>query len=451
MGQGNKSMSRQINSHQLTAISLFCSGGIGDLAARDVGMRHLVANEMLEDRAEVFKHNFPEADVMCGDIWKLQEKIIERTTELLNGQELDFAIGTPPCQGMSSNGMGKLLQGIRDGRKTKWDPRNRLIIPTLNIFTALHPKVICFENVPGMETTPIQLDDGRIIGIIDYIRERLGDGYVGGPQVVEFADYGVPQMRQRLITVFSREEKCKRYYQVEGTFMPPITHSARDKKKKPYVTVDDVIGDFPPLDAQDEAHATSDIPYHRVPVLDKDKYFWVSNTPPGKGAMDNQCVECGYTGNPTHGAERINGINKSRSDTPIRCLRCGALLPRPWVIENGEYRLMQAFTSAYKRMRGDKPASALTRNLSYACSDHKLHPTQNRVLSLYEAFHIHTISDFKYEWKRADGKNVSDKTVREIIGESIPPRGLRVIYNHLVGILKGTILPAEKLKQGELF
>ena len=76
-----------------------------------------------------------------------------------------------------------------------------------------------------------------------------------------------------------------------------------------------------------------------------------------------------------------------------------------------------------------------TTNLSYACSDSKLHPEQNRVLSLYEAFIIHTISDFKYEWKRVDEKKISDKTIREIIGESIPPRGLKIIVNHMCRLL----------------
>ena len=96
---------------------------------------------------------------------------------------------------------------------------------------------------------------------------------------------------------------------------------------------------------------------------------------------------------------------------------------------------MKGFTSAYKRMSWDKPSNALTTNLSYACSDSKIHPDQNRVLSLYEAFIIHTISDFNYSWNRLDGAKISDKTIREIIGESIPPRGLKIIIQHLIDIL----------------
>lgn len=88
-------------------------------------------------------------------------------------------------------------------------------------------------------------------------------------------------------------------------------------------------------------------------------------------------------------------------------------------------------------MSYDKPASALTRNLSYACSDNKLHPEQNRVLSLYEAFRIHTLDQYNYEWKRSDGKSVSAKTIREIVGESIPPAGLQKIIDHLSMIYHG--------------
>lgn len=430
---------------RMTSISLFCSGGIGDLAARAAGIEVLVANELLHDRCEVFKKNYPCATLIEGDIWEKQEEIVQETKDKLNGKDLDFVIATPPCQGMSSNGMGKLLNGIRSGKKCMWDERNKLIIPTMNIIEKLHPISVCFENVTGMEKTVIQIENGEIINIIDYIKQRLGKEYTGRSEVVEFADFGVPEKRQRLISIFSRNHIAIDFFNSVGSFIPPTTHSAKNAEgKKKYITVNDTISDFPPLDAKNKEMATSAIPFHRVPVLDADKYFWVSNTPTGGGAFDNQCVACGFQGNPVHGTERINGINKHKTDTPIRCIKCGELLPRPWVYKDGEYRIMSGFTSAYKRMNGNQPASALTCNLSYACSDHKLHPTQNRVLSLYEAFHIHTISDFDYKWERADGKKISDATVRDIIGESIPPRGLLIILKFYAGILTGKNTPTAR-------
>ena len=160
----------------------------------------------------------------------------------------------------------------------------------------------------------------------------------------------------------------------------------------------------------------------------------MSHTPEKKSAFDNQCInpDCSFIENQTHKASKgEDGINRTHKSTPIRCEQCDELLPRPWVEKSGEFRLMKGYTSAYKRMSWSSPASALTRNFSYACSDNKLHPSQNRVLSLYEAFIIHTIDQFDYDWGRWDRKKVSDKCIREIIGESIPPKGLATIFNHM--------------------
>jgi DNA (cytosine-5)-methyltransferase 1 len=98
---------------------------------------------------------------------------------------------------------------------------------------------------------------------------------------------------------------------------------------------------------------------------------------------------------------------------------------------------MSGFTSAYKRMSGDLPAPALTRNLSYACSDQKVHPTQNRVLSLAEAFAVHTLSDYPFSWRTSRGTTAKDALVRLVLGESIPPRLMELIGAHIIDISMG--------------
>ncbi|MGD1089198.1 MAG: DNA cytosine methyltransferase [Verrucomicrobiota bacterium] len=109
----------------LTAISLFSSAGIGDLAFQKLPVEILLSCEMLRDRHQVYLHNFPKTFPVTGDIWQLKNDIIKKTKELLRGDELDILFATPPCQGMSKNGRGKLLQGIREGRKPSLDFRNR--------------------------------------------------------------------------------------------------------------------------------------------------------------------------------------------------------------------------------------------------------------------------------------------------------------------------------------
>ncbi len=422
-------------------ISLFASGGIGDLALRKVGVKVLVANELLPNRASVFIRNFPETKMFTGDIWKLTDKIIDETNTLLQGNELDFILATPPCQGMSKNGQGKLLQGIREGGKPKIDVRNRLIIPTIKIIKMLSPKIVVFENVPEMKNTIIDDENGNYINIIDYIQRELGAEYGGKAEVIDFADYGAPQRRKRLITIFTKDKSLLSFFNEYDSFLPPYTHSEKlTGNLKKWLTVKDTIGNFPSLDSMDKISSTSNIPFHNVSVLDNKKYFWISNTPPEKGAFDNQCINpnCKFQDNPIHGAKRNGqGINQSKKDTPLYCVKCGELLPRPYTVEkNGDKRLMSGFTSAYKRMSWDKPSSTLTTNLSYACSDHKIHPEQNRVLSLYEAFHLHTISDYEYFWEDKKGVPIKDTLVKDIIGESIPPRGLQIIFQFISDLLK---------------
>jgi len=428
--------------NKMIGISLFSSGGIGDLSLRDSGVNVILANELLPERAELFRFNFPETKMMIGNIWDCKNDIVSYVKQYLEKKELDILFATPPCQGMSKNGRGKLLNAIHKGKKPKFDKRNRLIIPTISIAKKLQPRLLVMENVPEMIHTAITKNGNpeNVINILDYIQEELGEEYRGYWEIVEFADYGVPQRRQRLITVFSRDIFIKETIDKYQQIMHPKTHDANPSTSlKPWVTVRDIISDLPPLDAKHKQLAEKkEISFHRVPILDEDKYFWVSNTPPEKGAFDNQCVnpKCMHQENPGHSAHRDSeGINRASLTTPIYCEKCGSLLPRPWVRVEGKPRLMKGYTSAYKRMSWDLPASTLTRNLSYACSDNKLHPEQNRVLSLYEAMLLHTICSFKYHWKRADGKKVSDKLIREVIGESIPPYGLLKIFKHLVKLL----------------
>ncbi len=430
-------------SQSFTGVSLFSGGGIGDLALRASGVNVLVASELLPDRAAVFRSNYPEIKMIEGDIRVTKEQIIQEAKARLQGRNLDILFATPPCQGMSKNGRGKLLRGIRSGAKPKLDQRNRLALDAIDVAVALEPKLVVFENVPEMQNALVE-HEGQMRDLLEVMSDFMGPSYDGRWEVVEFADYGVPQRRQRLITVFAKNKKKGPNSQESQSWrvLPEPTHSQNPNMfTKPWVTVDEALKGVPPLDARSASTARSKtIPFHRVPTLDADKYFWVSNTPPGKGAFDNQCVNpsCEFDGNTTHGAKHNSeGINQANRGTPLHCIKCGELLPRPWVKGEDGYRLMSGFTSAYKRMRGDLPASALTRNLSYACSDQKLHPRENRVLSLHEAFILHTVNEFPFSWSRDDGKNISDKTIREIIGESIPPKGLEVVFKHLIETLLG--------------
>lgn len=416
----------------LHAISLFSSSGIGDLGLRSNDIKTVIGCEIRPERMKLFSQNFPEAKCFCGDIWDCKSDIIKYYEK--NFTEPPFIIlATPPCQGMSSNGMGTMLKNFRNGDRPKFDERNRLIIPAIEIIKRLKPRWVIFENVPNMLNTLIEYGENEVINIIDYLRNELGDCYEGNPSVIDVADYGVPQNRKRLITILRRTNRPNK----EALFTPAPTHGKNGSIfVKPWITLRDAISELPPLKAQKGFNCSADIPLHKVPVLDEKKIFWISNTPEGQTALNNQCInpECRYEGNRTHGAKHNkDGINRSNSDTPLFCEKCGSLLPRPYTVDKstGKKRIMKAFTSAYKRMWWDKPASTLTQNMQYACSDNKLHPSQDRVLSLYEATILQTIAPYDYTFC-VDGKLVSDSLICDTIGESIPPRLMDIIASSII-------------------
>ena len=425
------------NNTKKNAVSLFCSSGIGDLGLKANHIDTVVACELLPERMRLFLHNHPAAKGFCGDIVQLKNDIISYYKN--NFSEPPFiVIATPPCQGMSSNGMGTLLNNLKKGIRPEFDPRNRLIVPAVEIVKELKPNWVIFENVPNMINTVIEDGDG-IINIIDYIKRELFDEYVGKPQVIDVADYGVPQHRNRLITVLTRIHSGKEEFRKSKKLIPDPTHSAQKSMfTDKWLTLRDAIFDLPAISSRPGENVDHNNPPHKVPILDETKLSWVHNTPEGQTAMNNQCINpnCMFQGNTLHGAKHNSeGVNRANTETPLYCEKCGALLPRPYSIDKktGKKRIMKAFVSAYKRMSWDFPASTLTQNFQYACSDNKLHPSQDRVLSLYEGMIIQTIAQYPYSFE-IDGKIVSDGLIRDTIGESVPPLLIDKIVKHLIEI-----------------
>lgn len=426
-------------SNNKKAVSLFCSSGIGDLGLQANNIDTVVACELLPERMRLFAKNHPEAKTFCGDIWNLKDEIIGYYQETYK-QPPFILIATPPCQGMSSNGMGTILNNLKKGIRPEFDPRNKLIIPAVQIVKALKPEWVIFENVPNMTNTVIEDGDG-VINIIDYINRELGNDYVGKPQVVDVANYGVPQHRSRLITILTRTPQGKKCFKETGTLLPEPTHSEQKTMfTEKWITLREAISDLPFISSKKGENIDEHNPLHKVPVLDDVKLSWVHNTPEGQTAMNNQCInpDCMYQGNTLHGTKHNSeGVNRANTDTPLYCEKCGSLLPRPYTVDKktGVKRIMKAFTSAYKRMSWDVPASTLTQNFQYACSDNKLHPSQDRVLSLYEGLIIQSIARYPYSFV-IDGRLVADGLIRDTIGESVPPLLTDKIAQHIIEISK---------------
>lgn len=419
-------------------LSLFSSAGIGELGIKAAGFDILLSNELLSNRCALYSENYPETRSICGDIWEMQDAIFDAWNKFDVGAPF-LLYATPPCQGMSFNSVGKRLNEIRKGRAPKDDPRNRLIIPTIHLAKKLKPTWLLLENVQGMQNTIIEMEDGTYKNIIDFIKEELAPEYEGIPEVVNCADYGIPQTRVRLITIFTRSDKGKKYFREHGTFMPQRTHSENgtDGLKK-WVTLRETIGNLPPLSAEKGKNKDNSIQWHIVPVMKPEKYWWIKNTPENETAYNNQCVQCGYNKNPRHGMRFVEGRHTYKNDTPIYCEKCGALLPRPTMIDKatGKRRRIKGFDSAYRRMSWDMPAPTLTQNLQAEASDKKVHPSQNRTLSVYEGLRLQTIAEYDYKFS-INGKNITANSCCKVIGESVPPRLIEMICRKITSIEGG--------------
>lgn len=409
------------------AVSLFSSAGIGDLGVVAAGLEIILANELLPQRVQLYRENLRH-EIIEADIVAAKSAIIEAAHAKLAGEPLFLLYATPPCQGMSSNGMGKLKSEVAAGRRGAEDARNRLIIPTMDIAEQLRPIWLLLENVPAMASTRIRTYGNKNENIIDYVKRRLGPDYAGTAEVIACEDFGVPQRRKRMLAVFTRDPAAKEQFQRNGRSF--FTASLHEPKR----TLRDAISSLPPLDARPGRNEAREFhPYHFVPVMSDLKYFWVQHTREGNTAFNNQCVNprCLHKGTPGHRDIKVEGRWVSSKEIPIHCEKCGQLLPRPHVVENGSPRLLRGFHSAYRRMVWDEPARTLTQNFIYEASDNKVHPSQNRVLSLYEAMIVQTIDRYRYVFS-VNGVELTAAKIAEVIGESVPPYIIQKICEFMI-------------------
>lgn len=423
-----------MNLKKLNAICLFSSAGIGELGIKANNLNIVASNELIAERHALYKENYPETECFDGDIWKRKNDIVSYYLQN-HDEELFLLYATPPCQGMSSNGAGRLMQEVRHGNRSHIDERNRLIIPTIEIIKKLKPRWVIMENVPNMRHTFINDEHDNIVNIMEYIENNLGVEYIGKGEVLACSDYGIPQQRKRLITIYTRDSKGKDYFKKNGNTFFPV-----GERQKP-VTLKDAIGHLPPLDSKAGSECAKDFhELHYVPIMKEEKYWWISNTPEGNTAYNNQCVSetCLYKGNELHRDTNEDGRAQSSKNTPIYCKKCGSLLPRPSMVDKktGERRLIKGFHSAYRRMEWDRPAHTLTQNFQFEASDNKVHPEQNRVLSTYEALILQTITDYNYTFE-IKGKKISRSLFARIIGESVPPKLIDIICRKMLDLSFG--------------
>ena len=207
------------------AIDLFAGAGGMTLGFEQAGFDVPVAVELDPIHCATHSFNFPFWSVLCQNI---TDTTGEQIRNCLGDREIDVVCGGPPCQGFSVI-----------GKRQFYDPRNCLMSHFRRVVLELEPKYFVMENVPG-------LTQGKHRQLLkDIVSELRANGYqVLSHQVLNSANYGVPQNRERLFLLGCREGLPLPKYPSRTTILP--RRNQADKQDLPYApTVWEALGDLP--------------------------------------------------------------------------------------------------------------------------------------------------------------------------------------------------------------
>lgn len=202
---------------EFTAVSLFCGAGGLDLGFEQAGFKTIWANDFDADACKTHQ-SWSNADVVCGDISKVDMSFIPQS---------DIILGGFPCQGFSLSGPRKID-----------DSRNVLYKHYVRLVKQNRPLSFIGENVKGLLT----MGNGAIIDAI--IHEFAECGYDVYYKLVNARNYGVPQDRERVIITGFRHD-----LQVDKFELPTTNGQS--------ATLRDALSPLPPA-ADDEV---CDAPY----------------------------------------------------------------------------------------------------------------------------------------------------------------------------------------------
>lgn len=199
------------NSFDLTSLSFF-SGCLGlDLGLEKNGIKTLLASEMDKSCVKTIKANRPDLPVL-GDLLNYTHDDIRKAAGLGRRQRPTLVVGGPPCQAFSTAGKRQAFN----------DPRGNVFLKYLEVIQSLEPKYAVIENVRGLLSASLQhrplTDRGRgskrisaeeLPGsALNLVLERLRSfGYQVSFNLYNAANFGVPQIRERVILIASRTGK----------------------------------------------------------------------------------------------------------------------------------------------------------------------------------------------------------------------------------------------------
>lgn len=239
-----------------TFIDLFAGcGGLSEGFYRQgyKALAHVEINhpacETLRTRMRYYGYKNADKEVIEHDI--TAPDILELLDHAVEGCNVDIIIGGPPCQAYSSAGR------VRDKKGMETDVRNYLFESYVKVLEHFSPKIFVFENVTGILTATA---NGK--KIFPQVLKALGNKYklIDNPETLLFntANYGVPQIRKRIIIMGVRKDidevSVKDLYTnvVKTHYDPEMPDNERGKLKR-FVDVKQALGDLPRVEPGQDA------------------------------------------------------------------------------------------------------------------------------------------------------------------------------------------------------
>ena len=329
-----------------TAISFFAGCGGLCYGITAAGFNIVATNELIEEYKSIYAENFPNANFLSNDIKNITDEEIEKILD--QHPEIDLFAGGPPCQGFS-------LAGKRDIS----DKRNTLFSYYLRIANKMKPKVILMENVKLLTT--MKNPEGNLVKD-EIIKTFTEIGYDSKFFIVNAADYGVAQNRQRVIFIGIRKDL---------NLVPEIAETICCEKsdlfsKHPYFSFGDAVSDLEYLESGELSKTDK---YHKAISHPEHVLRWLYNVPEGKSAHDN---------------------------------------------EDPSLRPPSGYNTTYKRQVWNEPGSTVQTTFGMISGSNNVHPVATRSLTTREAMRLQSFPDsFKFIGKEGD--------IRTTIGNAVPP------------------------------
>jgi DNA (cytosine-5)-methyltransferase 1 len=214
-------------SKRMSALDLFCGVGGLSLGFESAGIQVAAALDSNPLVLSTYSRNFPGVPIHLVDLADTDPGAFRRVLGIRQGQ-LDVVFGGPPCQGFSVGGLHR-----------PDDPRNRLVVRFAEWVVAMRPRFFVFENVKGL----LQPCHRPLLDEAISVLRKAGYDIVEPVRALNAAAFGVPQRRERVFVLGSRDRTIKLCY--------PEASSER-------VTVWDAIGDLAIVDEREPERESDD-------------------------------------------------------------------------------------------------------------------------------------------------------------------------------------------------